>query len=233
MNADLTPIESTPSLQDQAYRAIKASIMSLALPPETQLSESDLAAQLHVSKTPVREALQRLERENLVRIVPRIGAFVTEISSQEIQEITEIRSVLIGLAAHLAAARVVDGDIQRVRRILEAGDLALQRGDAEEWLKLNEQFHTWLIDHADNQSLKSILTNLDERFERIQRLAVSMPGEIIESNSEHYDILEAIASRDPTRAAEAANHHIRSVGEQALKMISALEDQIALTPALV
>ena len=219
-NTVLDPILETPSLQDRAYEAIKSSILTLVLPPGTQLSESDLASQLKVSKTPVREALQRLERENLVNIIPRKGAFVTEISVTEIQEISEIRSILVGLAARRAAALVSDQDLDNARQILEAGDQALKNGDEEEWLRLNDQFHTWLLEKASNKSLLKMISILDEYFQRIQRLAASVPGEMIESNLEHYEILEAIASRDPLKADRVASGHIFNVGEQAIRRLN-------------
>jgi len=212
----LKPIQEVPSLQDLAYQAIKTSILSLAMSPGEHVSETELAEKLNVSKTPVREALQRLKRENLVRIVPRKGVFVTEISDREIEEISEIRSVLIGMAARRSVVLATEDDIRRARHILEAGDRALYQGDMEEWLQLNDQFHDWLLQVADNQSLRSILSTIDDYFHRFQYLAARVPGEIFESNTEHYTILEAIASRDPDVASQAAINHIINIGKQAI-----------------
>ena len=163
-----------------------------------------------------------MERDNLVRIVPRKGVFVTEITPRQIDEITDIRSTLISLAARRSVALVTDEDIQNARAILNAGDQALERGDMEEWLKLNDRFHDWLLQVADNQTLKSILSNIDDYFHRFQYLAARIPGEIFESNTEHYAILEAIASRDPDAAAHAASNHITNIGKQAILVCSNL-----------
>lgn len=220
----ISPIEDLPSLQDLAYQAIKASILTLALTPGEQISVSELSEQLKVSKSPVREALQRLEREKLVRIVPRTGVFVTEITTREIEEITEIRSVLIGLAACRAVENVTEEEIDRATRILEAGDRALNRNDLEDWLSLNDQFHDWLLQVADNLSLRHMLSEIDDYFQRIQILASHRPGEVIESNTEHYAILDAINARNSEKASKAAINHITNIGKQAVKCSSNIEE---------
>lgn len=221
---ELSPIEEVPTLQDLAYKAIKTSILTLSLAPGNQVSVSELSEKLKVSNTPVREALQRLARENLVRIVPRVGVFVTEITTSEIQEITEIRSVLVGLAARRAVENVTPEDITRAKRILEAGDLALEKNNLGEWLECNDQFHDWLLQIANNKSLRHMLSNIDDFFQRIQIMASRIPGEIFDSNSEHYAILNAIISRDPDKASEAAVNHIAHIGKQAIKCCSDLDE---------
>jgi DNA-binding GntR family transcriptional regulator len=216
----LNPIHNTPSLQDLAYASIKEGILTLGFLPGVQLSEAELAEQLQVSKTPVREALKRLEQEGLVHIVPRRGVFVTEISVLDIREISEVRGTLIGLAAEYAARTVSDADLEEARAILEAGDLALEQGNDEQWLKENEQFHNWLMSKADNKRLRRLLANLDEQFQRVQRLAASMPGGLVDSNQEHYDILRAISSRDPEIAASTARQHVEKVGERSIRKLT-------------
>jgi DNA-binding GntR family transcriptional regulator len=213
----LKPIGETPSLQNLAYQAIKSSILSLALPPGKQLSESDLANSLKVSKTPVREALQKLEREGLVQIVPRKGVFVTEFSEREIDEISEIRSALVGLACLRACDNINEIELEKARKILEAGDIALREGNREQWLTINERFHAWLMRLADSKQLSLVIEKLDEYFIRIQAVAASVPGEIIESNKEHYAILEALEKHDPKAASKAAADHIIQVGKQAVQ----------------
>lgn len=219
----LKPIGETPSLQDLAYHAIKSSILSLALPPGKQLSKSDLANSLKVSKTPVREALQRLEREGLVQIAPRKGVFVTEFSEREIDEISEIRSVLVGLACKRAFQNVNTAEFHEARKILEAGDIALQEGNREEWLTINERFHAWLMRLADSKQLSQVIEKLDEYFIRIQVVAASVPGDIIESNKEHYAILESMEKGDSVAASKAAADHIIQVGKQAVEFYKAFQ----------
>jgi DNA-binding GntR family transcriptional regulator len=223
----LKPIGETPSLQELAYQAIKSSILSLSLPPGKQFSESELAESLKVSKTPVREAIQRLEREGLVRIEPRRGAFVTELSEEVISEISEIRSVLVGLASKRAAKNANEKDILVARGILKAGDEALRKGDNVKWILINEEFHAWLINLANSKQLSQVLEILDQHFTRIQSLATSVPGEIIESNIEHYAILDAIAAKDPIVASKAATDHVLHVGEQAINFYHEFKSKLS------
>lgn len=218
----LSPIENNLSLQEQAYLAIKSSILTLAFSPGTQLLESELADQLKISKTPVRDALQRLSREKFVEIIPRKGVYVTKVTVKDIKEVSEIRSSLVGLAAKRATSIVTEQDIFKARTILEEGDRALERGDDESWLQYNNQFHAWLLEHSNNQFLSNLLQGLDEYFERIQRLAASVPGELLESNKEHYAILDSISTRDPNLAEAVACKHILSIGEQAVLRLESI-----------
>ena len=220
----LPPIE-TPTLQDRAYEAIKTRILSLAFAPGRQLAETELASQLGISKTPVREALRRLEREDLVRVISYKGVFVTEVTARDVLELSEIRGVLVGLAAEQVTKTVTDSDIEQARQLLQQGDLALESGDVERWLQVNNEFHSWLLDRADNLRLRRLLANLDDQFHRIQRLAATVPGGIVASNRGHYGILDAMAARDAQAAARLARQHILSVGEQSLRKVESIVQQ--------
>ncbi len=221
----LRPLAEAPTLQDRAYEAIKACILSLAFAPGVQLSETELASQLGVSKTPVREALQRLEREDLVRIISYKGVFVTAISVRDVHEISEIRGALVGLAAEQATKTVTDDDIEQARQLLQRGDIALESGDVESWLQVNNEFHGWLLDRACNLRLRRLLANLDDQFHRIQRLAATVPGGIRESNRGHYEILDAMAARDAEAAARLARRHVLDVGERSLRKVESIVQQ--------
>ena len=106
------------SLKDRAYAAIKEAILSLKLQPGTLLVETELARQLGISKTPVRDALQELEREGLVTRILFKGTYVTEVSARDAEEIFQLRAVLEGLAARLATPRLTPEDLARARQLL-------------------------------------------------------------------------------------------------------------------
>jgi DNA-binding GntR family transcriptional regulator len=232
--AGLRPLQASVSLQDQAYEAIKDSILRLVFAPGTILYETELASQLGTSKTPVREALQRLAQEHWVKIIPHKGAMIGEISVTDVRELTEIRAALVALAAELTAERISEAGVEAPTRMLTEADKALATRDMELWLELNERFHNWVLASSGNDTLCQMLSHIDQQFARIQRLAAGVPGGLEESSRGHYEILTALAAHDPARAAAAARSHIVSIGEQCLQRMEAAgigESPPAVPPA--
>lgn len=213
----LLPVNKPRSLKDIAYARIKEAIVSLRLRPGQALSQSDLARQLQISETPIRDALQELEREGFVVRIPHKGTFVTPIAREDLEEIVQIISVLEGLAARLATPRLTPEDIQEADRLLTQAAAALARGDRETCSTLGRQFHQLLIQKAGNQRLVSMLGTLDDHLKRFRRISDQIGGRLEKSQEQHRRVLEAVKLGDAIAAEEAMLAHWQSVFEDLMK----------------
>ncbi len=207
----LTPSPTPNSLQQYAYDAIKAAILDFTCQPGSGLVEADLARQLGMSKTPVREALGRLEREGFVFKIPYTGYLVVPISQHTMHEIFQIRAALEGLSARMAAERFSPRAAALAVEFLEEHARAARTGDIVRAAKFNRHFHGLLIECAQNQHLGQILFNLDEHLQRYRLLASFQKGRLEKSIAEHQRILAALQAGNPDEAEAAARAHILGV----------------------
>ena len=218
----LRPLLDAPSLSEQAYEAIKAAILSLDIRPGEVLGIGSLAEQLGVSRTPVRDALLLLEKDGLVTLLPQKGAYVSEISVGDIEEIYELRILLEGYAARVAAMRLKAYDLKHIEASLQDAEEAFQRGDRVLTADVGRRVHDLLVETVGNERLKTFLGELDTHYTRIRRFAVHIPGRFEKSHQEHMEILAALHSRDTERAERAMMAHLTSVRDDTLSYIGTL-----------
>ena len=207
----LERMDGVPSLKAKAYAAIKEAILSLRLEPGAPLVEGDLAQQLGISKTPVRDALQVLEREGFVSRVHFRGTFVTEVSVPDIMEVFQCRAVLEGLAASLAAPLLSDEELEWMDQELTAAEAALADGNLTLCSQRGQGVHNAIIDKAGNARLTSIIHNLDDHVRRFRILSDRINGRLNKSVQEHRAIQAALRKRDPAVAEVAMRNHLFSV----------------------
>ncbi len=207
----LAKVQGPLSLKDRAYAAIKEAVLSLKLKPGEPLVETELAEQLGISKTPVRDALQELEREGFVTRVLFKGTYVTEVTPKDVQEVFQLRAVLEGLAARLATPLFTPEDWDQGERLISAAEAALAQGDRELCSQLGKQFHDLIIQKADNQRLPPIIHNLDDHLQRFRRMSDQISGRLEKSVQEHRRVLEALRQRDHNLAEQAMRGHLHSV----------------------
>ncbi len=207
----LEKVDALLSLKDIAYSAIKEAILTLKLEPGMLLVESELAHQLGISKTPVRDALQELEREGFVTRVLFKGTYVTEVTVEDITEVFQLRSVLEGLAAHLAAPHFAPEELDRIEGYLTAAEAALAVGDLTLCSQQGQRIHEAIIDQADSQRLAQIIHNLDDHVQRFRLLSDRIGGRLDKSVVEHRRVLDALRRRDPAAAEQAMRDHLSSV----------------------
>lgn len=191
---------------EQAYRYIIEAISSGALKPGTRVREVDIAEQTGLSRTPVREAINRLLLEGLVVNSPTRGSIVTELDQTMISELYVMREVLEGTAAAQAARHASDVEIAFLKEINErdatytsARDLALN----------NKLFHSTLYRCAHNRYLLKMLNSLHESMMLLGTSTLARTGRPEKARAEHANIIAALEQRDPEAAQEAARHHIR------------------------
>jgi DNA-binding GntR family transcriptional regulator len=208
LSPQLSKITELVSLKDKAYSAIKEAILSLTLKPRTPLVENELARQLGISKTPIRDALVELEREGLVTKIPFKGTYVTEITLKDIREIFQLRAVLEGFAARLAAPLFSAEELEEMEKTLDAAEAALAQGDIALCNKHRSRFHNFIRNKANNQRLQATIHNLDDQYQRFRPMSYQIKGRPSKSLKEHRKILKALRAQDPLIAEEAMRDHI-------------------------
>jgi len=190
---------------NQAYQFIVDGIQSRRLAPGTRLREIELAQQMGLSRTPVREALGRLQLEGLVSMDAARGLIVTELDYSMASELYAMREVLEGTAARLAARHASDVEIDFLREIT-ARDAQLSTPDA--LAANNRLFHETLYRCAHNRYLVRTLSTLQESMALLGRTTLAAPGRPETSREEHREIVDALSRRDPEAAERAARAHI-------------------------
>jgi DNA-binding GntR family transcriptional regulator len=252
------------TMTDAVYEQLKAAIVELRIPPGAPLREAEIAQGLSVSKTPVREALGRLEQDGLVTLNSFRSAAVTDYTARDLQEIYELREIIEVAAARAAAESMSDKGLADLGRIASecvrlnaqgggggggtaggggsAGGAGTAGGDgsagaggtagaggsaggAPELVQLISEFDTVLYEEVTNRRIRAILENLAAHLARIGRLTTEIPGRIDASVREHAQIYEAIERRDPETASRFMRDHIRSVRDDQLRALPALDTE--------
>jgi len=194
---------------DKAYQTIKEKIITLDMAPGTAIHEVELAGQLQLGRTPVREALKLLQAEKLVTTVPRRGMFVSSIAITDLQEIAEVRVELEGLSARLAAERATDEELAEIgekgRQADGAADL-----DPRQAIHLDRRLHTLISAASHNDYLISEVERFYNLSLRLWYVALARVHTADLDMHVHSELFEAIQARDAARAEELMREHIRS-----------------------
>lgn len=210
------PKKNTQSMA--AYKEIKRRILSGGFVADDRLREINVASQLGMGRTPVREALRRLEDEGLLTHEPRLGLVVTRIDQRGVTELYAMREVLEGAAAEFAARYATDAEIENMEAILE--DQLKPNADA---VALNLIFHRAIYAAAHNSHLIRSLSAVTDSTYLLGRSTLATPERATKAVDEHLAILVAIRARDPQAAADAAKSHIRQAYLERLRMLRELE----------
>jgi DNA-binding GntR family transcriptional regulator len=198
---------------------IKQRLLSQEVEPGTKLREEDLADQLGVSRTPVREAINKLEREGLVEIIPRYGTFVANISSEDVEEIYQMREALECLAMRLALPRFSKNKLFELARIHKECRLPLEKGDFDPFIKVDTTFHHLLVKLSKNKRLMRLMGNLNNQI-RLGRLeSFSVPGRAKKSLEEHQRIIQAMLEGNTEEAENLLRQHSRNAKDNILHFL--------------
>ena len=206
---------------DAAYQALRQGILQGDLAPGERLRSDALANDLRVSRTPVREALRKLEAEGLVERAGS-GLIVREFSEKDLTELFYVREALEGMAARLAAENATPGEIDEIREMLDDMEAVRQRGDVAALRPLTGEFHQLICRAAHNERLLQSLKSLLEHVRQMRTSTLYVAGRPVEALKEHRDLLAAIVARDPGRAEELARAHRRKTLELRKDMLRAL-----------
>ena len=210
-------IQNHKPLREMVYEELKMQILKGSIVPGTRMMEVELAEEMGVSRTPIREAIRKLEKEGLVTIEPRRGAYASMISTEDMVEILEVRQDLEGLAAYFAANRMTDAQMEELREVSNNYNEAVKSGKMEDMIKYDTRFHHIIVESCRNKILVQMIEQLQElvlRFRYIYydnfRRAENMP-------EEHEAIVAAISEGDAEKARAAADIHIDRLKELVVK----------------
>jgi len=203
----------------RVYELVREWIAVGQLRPGERLSEEDLARRTGVSRTPVREALKRLEAEGFVQVIPYRGVVVAEPSVDEVADLCVVRDVLEELAARLAAQSVSEVELMALEQVQAEFEAAAARGDVEKMVEENIAFHEAIWRASRNRVLVQQLRQLRDRIFAHIATAYVVPARREESCQEHREILAALRARDPERAAEAVRNHFRRAEAARLRLL--------------
>ena len=213
-------------LRDVVFETLRDAIITQVLKPGERLMEIQLADEMGVSRTPVREAIRKLELEGLVIMVPRKGAYVAGVSMKDIHEVYEVRAALEMLAVSLAAERITDEELDALeRQVLKESEAEASEDTDEHTLDnivyIDTTFHDIIYQAANNQRLVQFLNILQEQLQRFRAASLSRPGRSKTALEEHKQIIEALSERNGELASKLAKEHIDNA-ESA--MIFAMQD---------
>lgn len=205
----MRPLAAEPPLPTRVAAEMRAAILAGVLAPGTRIKQEALAAELGVSREPVRQALLLLEREGLVRATPRRGAIVAPLDRQAIRDLYELREAVEGLVAAKVAARR-DFDPTPLRDIVERGRAAARGGSLAHLIDLDLDFHMALYEASGNRVMTEVMRGQWSHVRRLMAMTLGGAGYRVQAWDEHAALVEAIAARKPARARAIAVEHARA-----------------------
>ncbi len=194
----------------EVYQKIKHDILENKLKPGEKLVEEELAAELNVSRTPVREALKQLDQDGLVTYYPRKGSVVSEISLKDAAELYDVREVLEGLAIKQICINISRPDLERLKAIICEMNGAMEKNDYEHMRELHKLWSNTTIELLPNGLLKDYLTSITENLGRLRKISLYMPEQGADAYMETKEILNAIVNNEPEESERLARIHVRN-----------------------
>lgn len=216
------PQTVAPSMVDAAYQQVRQRILDNVWPPGHRALETEVALALGMSRTPVREALLRLQSEGLVEIIPRHGMRVLPVSPTDMREIYEILTALECMAVELIARRKPsDEELAPLVKATQAMEQALAKDELELWAQADEHFHAHLLDLAGNRQLQATVLNYWDRAHRARMFSLRLRPKPVNSTQEHMEMVQRLHEGDAdgvvavTRAhRERANRELLGIFER-------------------
>ncbi|MEW5953738.1 MAG: GntR family transcriptional regulator [Bacillota bacterium] len=220
-NQKLLPIklDKYKPLREIVFETLREAIIQGRLRPGERMMEVQLAEEMGVSRTPVREAIRKLELEGFVVMVPRKGAYVAGISVKDIVDVFEVRAALEALAAGLAAERITGEEMEELERSLVQITELSSRNSIDDIVAVDTSFHDIIYRASRNERLIQIVTHLQEQIQRFRTASLSLPGRTKWALDEHKKIVEAIADRNVELAQNLARDHIENAEQSMLNAL--------------
>ncbi len=213
VNFDKLEIRNYKPLGEVVFEYLRNAILSGELKPGERLMEVTIAEQLGVSRTPVREAIRKLEKESFVIMIPRKGAYVADLTKNDILEVLEIRKELEGFAAALSAERMTEIEREQLVKVVEDFNECLVSMDKKRMIECDNEFHSLIFNGSKNQRLINIIFDLHDQFQRFRLIYFNEFTNYQEIQVSHSKILDAILNRDPKVARAEAEDHVESIRE--------------------
>lgn len=212
--------------KEEAYEYIKNAILTNQLRPGTPVREMDIAEELHMSRTPIREAMRDLEAEGLVVSYTSRGAFVSSITPYDVEEIGELRALFEEWALERGFWRITDEELDYIQGEFER---ARANQDWETNHKADRLLHRTIVEKAGSKRIVMFMNHLNTQIERIRLVSTQGYGRSQKSYDEHMEIIRCIRARDLKKSKVALNRHLRSVSASAVEAARELEIDLNLT----
>jgi DNA-binding GntR family transcriptional regulator len=212
-------VNSNLTFQKQAYDFIKSQIMNLGFKPGEYITDSQIAGLLKISRTPVREAFYRLEKEGLLINEARRGWKIYTLSLDNINDIFDIKEVLEGMVARKAAACQDESLRSSLRDTFEKMALAAEANDVDAWLDADFHLHDILFQMAGNEIANRIITNLNDQWHRVRLGFVALQGRMQRSVDEHQSIIKSILDNDGEEAERLMQAHLNQVRQELVHLL--------------
>lgn len=206
-------------LRDVVFNTLRKAILTGQLKPGERLMEVHLANRLGVSRTPIREAIRKLELEGLVIMIPRRGAEVAQITVKNLQDVLEVRRALDALSVELACDRITEEEILELRQACAAFEQATRGKDAAVIAKADVALHDIIVRATGNKRLQQLVNNLSEQMYRYRFVYIKDESQHEKLIAEHKEIFESILERNKERAERAAKLHIDHQEESIISQI--------------
>ena len=197
-------------LRDIVFQTLRNAIITGELQPGERLMETQLAERLGVSRTPIREAIRKLELEGLVIMVPRKGAQVAQFTEKDIQDVLEVRAALEALAAKLACKRMDDRSFLKLQLAIAEYSYAAKNKDLETMIEKDVEFHDIICNATQNDKLIQLFNNLKEQVNRYRITYLKNVEDSDTVEAEHLAILEALKNKQEDIASDLASKHIHT-----------------------
>ncbi|WP_346355195.1 GntR family transcriptional regulator [Azotosporobacter soli] len=210
-------LDSYQPLREVVCETLRNAIVAGTLKPGERLMEIQVAEELGVSRTPVREAIRKLELEGFVVMIPRRGTYVSDLSIKDVNEVYEVRTALDVLAAGLAVERITEEELEEMERLLVIFGECIEANDLDKIVEADGKFHDILYKATRNERLVGIVNNLREQLTRFRSLSMSYPGRLKDMLEEHTRLVEALGQRNASVARKLANDHMANAEQTLLK----------------
>ena len=203
-------VESYPSIGDQAYKIIKNKIIFHEIKPRERIIDKKLAEELCVSRSVVRQVLSVLTKEELLKLIPRNGFYVREITSKGIEEIYNVRKVLEAYATELAVPRINSGDIAALEEVFRMAKRDLEKDEVKSFIEADVILHKILVDNCGNECLIKIINKNNDKYAFYRIADLNRIERAKESYFEHYEIFKAVKEKKVKFSAELMAKHIEN-----------------------
>lgn len=196
--------------KEAIFQSLRADIISHKLKPGQSIREDVLAQSYGISRTPIREMLRKLEQEELVKIVPNKGVYVSDLTPKDIAEVLDIRIWLESAAARSAALKILPEQLKELAAINAQLDFAIEHQDSIASFEADTRLHDLILIASGNAKVRKIITNLTGQIHRIRFVSGHKPGRINTTVNEHKQIIAAVMERDPVKAEEEMRIHLEN-----------------------
>ncbi|MDD2302110.1 MAG: GntR family transcriptional regulator [Eubacteriales bacterium] len=206
----IPPVSATLSLPQNLFNQLRDDILQGKIAPGAKLTEHRICKEYNVSRTPVREAFQKLELDGLIQIIPNRGAFVIGLSRQDIEDMYELRKAYEAIAVRWAVERITEQEFEELEEAYDIMEFYTQKGEAEKMLQINMHFHQLIYSATKNRMLQHVLTSYQVYTKNTKVSSEYIREYLNEVLDEHWQIFLAFKAKDKEAATRAAIRHMEN-----------------------